>query len=203
MNKQIKGYAPPRECTKCKSTVKVMKCESGYLCNECLLASRTGRDETTQVIKQDMRDSKSKKMIAMKDSKLDVIGLLPEVVMADAAMHRGELLTYLGTDCAAMALAAEQDIQAENSLEKMLAHQLATSHKSAMELMTKGFFEDDLLTKARVMNIAVKMMEVFQKGLLTAQRLKSGGNQNIVVQHVTVSDGGQAVIGNVKGKGDQ
>lgn len=197
---KIKNTLPPvRECTKCKSKVKLHRCEGGNICNDCLIASRTGRDETTQIIRQDRRQSNIKKLIEREESKFDVIGLLPEIVMNDSATHRGELLTYLGTDCAAMAMTAELDIKAENSLEKMLAHQLAVAHKGSMELMTKGFFEEDVLSKARVMNIAIKMMEVFQKGLLTSQRLKSGGSQNIVVQHVTVSGGGQAVIGNIKG----
>jgi hypothetical protein len=38
--------------------------------------------------------------------------------------------------------------------------------------------------------------------LLTFQRLRSGGTQKIVVQHVTVEDGGQAVVaGELKGGG--
>ena len=42
-------------------------------------------------------------------------------------------------------------------------------------------------------------MQVFQEGLLTLQKLKTGGKQTMVVQHVQVSDGGQAVIaGSVK-----
>ena len=32
------------------------------------------------------------------------------------------------------------------------------------------------------------MMEVFQKGLLTLQRLRSGGAQTIVVQRVTMTE---------------
>ncbi len=38
------------------------------------------------------------------------------------------------------------------------------------------------------------MMQVFQEGLLTLQRIRTGGKQTVVVQHVQVSDGGQAVI---------
>jgi hypothetical protein len=40
-------------------------------------------------------------------------------------------------------------------------------------------------------------MGVFQDGLLTLQRLRSGGNQTVTVQHVNVQAGAQAVIGNV------
>ena len=41
-------------------------------------------------------------------------------------------------------------------------------------------------------------METFQRGLLTLQRLRTNGEQRIIIQHVTVANGGQAVIGDVK-----
>jgi hypothetical protein len=43
------------------------------------------------------------------------------------------------------------------------------------------------------------MMQVYQDGLLALQKIRTGGKQTLVVQHVQVRDGGQAVIaGNVK-----
>ena len=41
-------------------------------------------------------------------------------------------------------------------------------------------------------------MSVFQQGMLTLQKIKTGGNQTVTVQHVNVGAGGQAVIGNVQ-----
>ena len=59
------------------------------------------------------------------------------------------------------------------------------------------------MEKARLLNLAVRMMETFQRGLLTFQRLRTGGEQTITVQYLNVSEGGQAIVGNVKtgGKG--
>ena len=37
-------------------------------------------------------------------------------------------------------------------------------------------------------------------GMLTLQRLRTGGNQTVTVQHVNVQPGGQAVIGNVQAR---
>ena len=42
------------------------------------------------------------------------------------------------------------------------------------------------------------VMEIFQKGLLTFQRVRTGGEQTIKVYYVNVSEGGQAILGNVK-----
>jgi hypothetical protein len=37
-------------------------------------------------------------------------------------------------------------------------------------------------------------MECFQHGLLTIAKVRSGGKQTVVVQHVNVGDGGQAMV---------
>jgi len=121
----------------------------------------------------------------------------PDVANLDASAHRLQLLDLLGTDCAAMALDAADSIQAGNSLEKMLAHQLAVAHKTALEITGKAIFEQNVGDRARLLNLAVRMMETFQKGLLTLQRIRSNGEQRIVIQYVNVSDGGQAIVGTV------
>ncbi|MBU1665652.1 MAG: hypothetical protein KKG92_09645, partial [Gammaproteobacteria bacterium] len=127
----------------------------------------------------------------------------PDVAALDASAHRLQLVDLLGTDCAAMALDAADSIQAGNSLEKMLAHQLAVAHKTALEITGKAIFEQNVGDRARLLNLAARMMETFQKGLLTLQRLRSNGEQRIVIQYVTVADGGQAVIGTVNHGGDK
>lgn len=38
------------------------------------------------------------------------------------------------------------------------------------------------------------MMAMVQQGVITLQRLQTGGTQNVVVQHVYVGAGGQAVV---------
>jgi hypothetical protein len=110
----------------------------------------------------------------------------------------------MGNDCAAMALDAAASIEAENSLEKMLAHQLAVAHKTALEITDKATFMQDVVEKARMLNLACRMMETYQRGLLTLQRLRSNGEQKITVQYVTVAEGGQAIVGTVnRGGGDK
>lgn len=125
----------------------------------------------------------------------------PDVVALDASVHRLKLLDRMGLDCAAMALDAADSIKADNSLEKMLAHQLAVAHKAALEIMDKAAFQQDVGDKARLLNLAARMMETYQKGLLTLDRIRGKGEQRIVVQHVNVKDGGQAIIGNVSREG--
>lgn len=122
----------------------------------------------------------------------------PDRVALDASAHRIEMLARLGTDCTALALDAADSIKAENSLEKMLAHQLAIAHKTTLDVTEKAMLEPDTMEKARLLNVVARMMETFQRGLLTLQRLRTNGDQRITVQYVTVADGGQAVVGDVQ-----
>ena len=46
----------------------------------------------------------------------------------------------------------------------------------------------------RLAGATARMMGAFQQGLLTLQRLRTGGTQRVIVQHVNVNEGGQAVV---------
>src|SRR3954451_23330227 len=46
----------------------------------------------------------------------------------------------------------------------------------------------------RLAGATARMMTTFQQGLVTLQRLRTGGQQVVTVQHVEVRDGGQAIV---------
>ena len=55
------------------------------------------------------------------------------------------------------------------------------------------------LRVTRLAGAASRLMVAYQQGLVTLDRLRAGGKQTIIVQHVQVNDGGQAVVaGKVK-----
>jgi len=99
------------------------------------------------------------------------------------------------------AVDAAETVQAGNSLEKMLAHQMAAAHQTAMKLVARGLNERlSPVESARLTNAAARLMQVYQEALLTLHKIRHGGKQVVVVQHVEVSGGGQAVIaGSMKG----
>ena len=96
-----------------------------------------------------------------------------------------------------MALDASLSIEATNSLEKMLAHQLAAVHKLAMEQMGQISCEHNAIAETKRVNAAARCMAVYQQGLLTLHKIRQNG-QRITVQYVKVSNGSQAVIANVQ-----
>lgn len=136
----------------------------------------------------------------------DTLKERPDMLNAEASGARLELAVAAGS--LAMAVDAVESIQAANSLERMLVHQMATAHKVAMQMAAKAsdfaghIHSWDTQTRQQVQSIeaarmagaAARMMETFQRGALTLERLRNGGKQVVVVQHVTVSDGGQAVV---------
>ena len=138
----------------------------------------------------------------------------PHAVTAEASLERLKLSDE-GIACAALALDTAESIQAANSVEKMIAHQMAAAHKLAMifagqakqliEHETHGWGEEPspyVAEAAQVANASARMMDTFQKAALAIHKLRTGGKQIVTVQHVTVSDGGQAVVtGGINGGG--
>lgn len=136
----------------------------------------------------------------------------PNLLHAEASQER---LALIGSKTA-LALDTAEALGASNSAEKMLGHQLAKSHELAMRLAgqalrfaSKAERADNLGTHAqataanieasRSANASARLMEAYQKGLLTLDALRNGRKQVVTVQYINVTDGGQAVVaGSVK-----
>lgn len=139
----------------------------------------------------------------------------PKTANLEASNDRIDLLSGNRYNIAAMGLDAAESIQADNSLEKMLAHQMAMCHQSAFKLMDQALelvekvhpsnqnAQQITTEQVRLMNCSVRFMETFQKGMLTLHKIRTGGNQTMTVQHVHVESGGQAVIGSLQGDAGQ
>ena len=96
----------------------------------------------------------------------------------------------------------------------MLSHQLAAGHRATMKLMhhldrameRMSVLKEDLRAQANIEAIRLvggisRLMTTSQQGALTLQKLKSGGKQHVVVQHVNVESGGQAIVAGAVGPG--
>ena len=131
-------------------------------------------------------------------SSLPTAELTAEVVSLDASTERVALVSSLGSDIAALALDTAEAAGAEGSIEQMMAHQLAAAHHQAMTMLSRANLESDPAHQLRLSALASKWMTAFQGAALTLRKLKTGGEQRFIVQHVNVSEGGQAVIGDVR-----
>jgi hypothetical protein len=134
----------------------------------------------------------------------------PSYISADASRSRLDLAFKAGA--LEMGLDLADTIQADNSLEKILAHQLAATHSSAMKMTAQlneciermtSYSADEReranIQATRLAGAVARMNASFQQGIATLQRMRSGGRQVVTVQHVQVNEGGQALVaGQVK-----
>jgi hypothetical protein len=122
---------------------------------------------------------------------------VPDLAAVEASFERSRLLLSSGPNVAAMGLDAADSIQARNSLEKMLAHQLAATHELVMEQMGLVHFREEPNAQAKQLTAVARCLTAYQQGLLTLQKLRQNGHQRMTVQYVNVSHGSQAVLGDV------
>jgi hypothetical protein len=129
----------------------------------------------------------------------------PTQINQEASIKRLDLLTNAGIY--ETALDAAESIEPRNSIEKMLAHQMALAHDMSFKLSRMAVEQNDSVEIVRLANGSARQMDAYQKAMLALQKIRCGGKQTVVVQHVTVKDGGQAVVtgkmkGGLKGGGD-
>ena len=124
----------------------------------------------------------------------------PTTTSLDASSHRLDLLERL--DCVAPALDAAESIQARNSFEKELAHQMAVAHTTAMSLLAEASetrrssssYNAEILALKK-QHMARMFMDYHVRALEALMRVRSGGRQNITVTHKTVNvTSDQAII---------
>jgi hypothetical protein len=107
------------------------------------------------------------------------------------------------TDCAInAAYAMYQGIEPEDSIECLLATQMVATHNIAMELAKRAMLPEQTIDGVNAnINRVTKLMRTFAAQVETLKKYRTGGKQTIQVQHVNVNEGGQAIVGDVKGRG--
>lgn len=86
----------------------------------------------------------------------------------------------------------------QDELEGMLSVQMVAVHSMAMEMANRCMLKDQTFEGVNAnVNHVTKLMRTFTAQVEALQRYRGKGKQVIQVQHVHVSDGGQAVVGNV------
>jgi hypothetical protein len=95
-------------------------------------------------------------------------------------------------------LSVIKDIKPNDQLEAMLAAQMAAVHLATMTFArhlahnVETIHQQD--SAERAFN---KLMRTFTTQMEALKRYRTGGEQKVTVQHVSVGEGGQAIVGNV------
>jgi hypothetical protein len=135
---------------------------------------------------------------------VDTVRESPDVLAAHASRTRLELASKAGVLDLGVDLA--ETIKARNSLEKMIAHQLAALHSLAMNAaarandltkLHKSFPGEHAYSIEANRNAATagRLVTTIIDGYAALDRVRRGGRQTIkVIQQVAVAPGGKAVV---------
>lgn len=94
-------------------------------------------------------------------------------------------------------LAVVKGIEPRDQLETMLATQMAAIHVASMTAAARLASAEVRPQADSAQNALNKLTRTFAAQLEALKRYRSDGAQTIKVQHVTVNDGGQAIVGTV------
>jgi hypothetical protein len=98
------------------------------------------------------------------------------------------------------ALAMIEAAAPKDEIEAALAVQMACTHTAAMAVLAK--LDVAFATERRIAafgSATARLLKAYAMQVEVLRRLRTGGQQFVRVEHVQVNEGGQAVIGNVKG----
>jgi len=94
-------------------------------------------------------------------------------------------------------LAVAKGIEPRDQIEAMLATQMAAVHNATMTFARRLAHVDNLPQQDSAQTGFNKLARTFAAQVSALKDYRSKGEQRMVVQHVNVSEGGQAIVGNV------
>jgi hypothetical protein len=94
-------------------------------------------------------------------------------------------------------LAMVTGIEPRDQLEAMLAAQMAAVHNATMTFARRLNHVDNIPQQDSAERAFNKLARTFASQLEALKRYRSTGKQTVRVEHVTVNEGGQAIVGNV------
>jgi hypothetical protein len=99
-----------------------------------------------------------------------------------------------------MSLMAE--LQPQDGFEGMLISQMAVIHEQAMNCYRKASkYKSSSEMFINLQNQGIKSMRLYAQQLEALDKHRRKGNQKMIVEHVHVHKGGQAIVGNVNQEG--
>jgi hypothetical protein len=88
-------------------------------------------------------------------------------------------------------------IQPRDKIEVMLAAQMAAVHTASMAMAQRLANAENIPQQDSAERAFNKLTRTFASQMEALKRYRTGGEQKVTVQHVSVSEGGQAIVGNV------
>jgi hypothetical protein len=94
--------------------------------------------------------------------------------------------------------AAMAGIAPQNEMEGLLVAQMVSAHNAALECLRRAHVAEQTSEGRKLsLTFADRFMRTYAVQVEALARLRKGGQQKVVVEHVHVYPGGQAIVGNV------
>jgi hypothetical protein len=94
-------------------------------------------------------------------------------------------------------LSVIKGIEPRDQLEAMLAAQMAAVHVATMTFARRLAHEEEIVRVDSAERAFNKLTRTFAMQMEALKRYRSGAEQKVTLQHVSVPEGGQAIVGNV------
>jgi hypothetical protein len=94
-------------------------------------------------------------------------------------------------------LAVVKGIEPKDEIEAMLAAQMAAVHMATMTFARRLAHVDNIPQQDSAERAFNKLARTFTTQMEALKRYRTGGQQKVTVEHVTVNAGGQAIVGSV------
>jgi hypothetical protein len=94
-------------------------------------------------------------------------------------------------------LSVIKGVKPKDQLEAMLAAQMAVTHSLSMRFAHRLNHAEGIQQQDSAERAFNKLARTFTTQMEALKRYRSGGDQKVTVQQVSVSEGGQAIVGNV------
>lgn len=117
-----------------------------------------------------------------------LIGQLANAVTKGRAVDEGGLNFML---------AVVKGVEPKDQVEAMLAAQMAAVHNATMTFARRLAHVDNIPQQDSAERAFNKLARTFASQVEALKRYRTGGEQTVRVEHVTVNEGGQAIVGNV------
>jgi hypothetical protein len=89
----------------------------------------------------------------------------------------------------------------KDQIEAMLAAQMAAVHTATMTFARRLANVENIAQQDSAERAFNKLARTFASQVEALKRYRSRGDQTVRVEHVTVNEGGQAIVGNVAHRG--
>ena len=100
-------------------------------------------------------------------------------------------------------LSVVRGVQPRDELEAMLAVQMGAIHQATMMMARRLNHVETIPQQDAAERALNKLARTYTMQMEALKRYRTGGQQKVTVEHVTVNAGGQAIVGAVANRGDR